>query len=375
MKKIYRFIYVTFSILCMLNLSSCSGEKTNTKAEIEKIQVDKLSESPVDLNITPKLNFDEAIIDIPDVNEMYSLKLTRPILNMQELTDEFTVSTEKFLDREIDKSMLKYRYSNGKDEPTYLGISDSPEFKLNFNMLSYTDEETYDDIFFLPYGMYWVANKSSVYSKNIHLGEFNILRFYDKNEKKQSEDFEFMENAVDKLKNEYSYFMPSDFNIKPYRYIDTDDIYYSILRIEYEGVPFNTDFFGHINETVKPLPVSDGGTFCELVIGKDGTIYRIASFSDLNIERQDTYTEIITPATACRLVDKEISDDVSFKVTRFDLLYNYEEIINENDETTLYYQSKPYWKITIEHTGIAEYPMLAFMVDAISGEVKTYKIV
>lgn len=148
MKKIYRFIYVTVSILCMLNLSSCSGEKTNTKAEIEKIQVDKLSESPVELNITPKLNFDEAIIDIPDVNEMYSLKLTRPILNMQELTDEFTASTEKFLDRKIDKSMLKYRYSNGKDEPTYLGISDSPEFKLNFNMLSYTDEETYDETFF-----------------------------------------------------------------------------------------------------------------------------------------------------------------------------------------------------------------------------------
>lgn len=348
--------------------------KKNQQVTYEKVSIEQLHEYSKEISSVSKLKFDNAIIKIPDVKETYSFKLIRPVFDMNELTDEFIKSTEKFFDKKIDTNELKFKYLNGQEEPIELSVSDLPEYNSNFVMLSRYDNETNDDVYFQPFSLYWCATKYSAYEKDVHLGEFNKLLFFDSNDFKDTSCSEFADNLIKDIQQDYSYFLNSEsISISPYRYYQNGDRYYILLQMNYNNIPINTDYFYSISDDGETEFSSDTGTFGELVADKN-QVYRIVGQGNFEIELIDTYTELLSPVDACQLVSNEISDDINFDVTRFELLYNYEQIIDENDKTRFYYECRPYWKIAIENTGIPEYPMLAFMVDAVSGKVKTYKI-
>ena len=366
---------ILVSYISVLTLSSCD-KKDSASQEITYIETSKLEYAVDELQNTSKLDFSNAIIDVHNVDKVYSLNLTRPQLNMETLTDEFVKNCGHFINKNINKNDLKYRYTQqDSSESKTIKYNDSPKFNSYFTMLSYYDEETKNDVYFQPYSMYWVATKSSIYEKDIPLGDFGKMTFAENNTSETKNDIEFLTEKMNEINSQYSYFLESEqFSVKPYRYINSNETYYALLRMYYENIPFNTDYFYSIDNDGEVIWSLDTGTFGELVIDKNDEVYRIVSMSNLNAEEREKYTEIISPETACNLVNEIISDDVSFEVTRFELLYNFEQIISDKDETDFYYNSNPHWKITIEKTGIPAYPQMAFMVDAITGNVKTYKI-
>lgn len=373
MRNIHKLSTYVFALCSFFSLCACSNKKTEPDdAIIEKtMQISELHKENDNLKSSSKLNFDDALVNIPDTDVAYEMKLTVSMKDNEEYVNQFTEAYEKFTGKELNKDDVLLGFGNGDGTFQNVKYKDSPGFKGDFFQMSYrSDDEIFESLAMTYFSSILITNYQKISESSIQLGNVQNVIYFGSSKDNDKNALKLAENANDLLSKNYPYFFESDaFEFKPFHYQKSDNIYYFMYQPIYENIPLNTDFFSAIGESVS---INDTAAFREVVIDTDHNFYRFNNFPDFNVEKTETFTELISPQYACSLVEEEISDDVQFMVSRFDLVYNYCQF-NDDDANPIYWESRPYWKITIDKSGIPNYPMLVFIVDAITGEVKSYQ--
>lgn len=351
------FLTACFSIFC-----GCSQKLDSNNINTEnKIPMCNLSD--VKAKNTSKLKFDNSIINIPETNEVFLLEFKKKNFNKAELTEILNSNIKKFTRYDIEESYnLSFTY-------------------LDENLIPYEDNNIFNNER-LPDNFYKISledkNYSASYSnissffKIISLNtemDFNTDNTYftcdtDKTiEEKANENISYIENTYQ------DFFSCTYFEMFPFCYKKQGNSFYFRYGVKYKNIPLDINYYASINDVFEPLDLANN--FAEIYI-KDNELSYITSYYNWLVEEKERYTEIISFETACNLLDKNISDEVLFDVTRIDFVYR----INEKPQNNIIidWEAKPCYKFTIDNSGIAEFPRLAFLVDAITGEIQTYQI-
>lgn len=367
---------VSLIILTTLFLCNCSEDIENkSKADITEstastTPISSLNDEVADGKIknTSRLNFDDTIIQIPEVEKMYSLKLTVSRYSMDELIPLFIDCASNFSEKEVNKDDLLFDYLTDGTQTTTYKYSSDLKVDDNFYKISYTD-----DVSSVAY-----QGISSFFTVDIGNNDVmdSITQLSEKYFSTENNDeiIELADYAYNFASDNLGIFLKSDFfEIKPYSYQEEDSEYLIKYNAFYKDVPFNTNYYSTYDENGESKDSGEASNYVSVFVNKDKEITKISSFYHFNVEETGEYTELIPFEKACDIVDKNISDDVTFDVTRVDLLYNMKE--EPVADSWIYdYESTPYWKFTINDTNIPQYPKLAFLVNAVTGELYTYNI-
>lgn len=370
----YVLVFCGFFSLCACSSKNEEMAETSIVAIEKTMQINELHKENDNLKSSSKLNFDDTLVSIPDTDVAYKMKLTVSMKDNEEYVNQFTEAYEKFTGKKLNKNDVLLGFDNGDGTFHNVKYKDSLGFTEDFFQMSYrSDDEIFEGLAMNYHSSILITNYQKITESSIQLGDVRNVTYFGSSDDNDENALELAENANDLLSENYPYFFESDiFEFRPLHYQKSDDVYYFMYQPMYENIPFNTDFFSAIGDNDESVSINDTAAFREVVIDTDYNFYRFANFPDFNVEKTETFTELISPQYACSLVEEEISDDVKFMVSRFDLVYNYSQF-NDNDANPIYWESRPYWKITIDKSGIPNYPMLVFMVDAVTGEVKSYQ--
>lgn len=379
MKNIYKLSFFCIALSSLFPLCACSdNSKENSESSDitmkNTMQISELHEESNNLKSSSMLNFDDAIIDIPIADTAYEMKLTVKKKDNEEYINNFKETYDKFTGSTLNKDDIMLGFDNGDGTFRNVKYGESKELTDEFFQASYqSDDGIYDSLAMIHFTSFLITDYKKLSETSISLGNVRKAIYFGSPEDDDENTHNLAENAYNFVNENYPYFFGFDsISFKPFSYQKSDNVYYFVYQPVYENIPFNTDYFSAIGDEDENIQINDTGAFMETVVDTDDNFYRICNFPDFNIEKTKTYSELISPQYACSLVEKEISDDVKFIVSRFDLVYNYSQF-NDDNGNPIYWESRPYWKISIDKSGIPNYPLLAFMVDAVTGEVKSYQ--
>lgn len=355
-------------------LSGCSSDKQPTEhtenstfkdvVSISENEHNTNNNNQMTISNTSKLNFDDAVISIPDLSQVKSVEFERCDWTKTELTNSFVDTANSFASdnnyMKIDSDNLTFDYIDSieGDKGEVIGrnfysvYSDSSQLSASYNHYS---------CFFRIYSK--SADFSSISGK--------IMSYFSDNTDKSLTD-----KATSVTKNvttEYSaFFNYADLELFPFSYEVKDDIKHFKYGVRYKGIPLDTSYYNSIDHDI--LDVHMGNNFSEVIVDKDDNLLSVLSSYKWNVTEKESVSDIISLEKACQVVDSNISNNVVFDVSRVDFLYRIPEVLDGNEQV-LKWKGVPCWKFTIDATGIGEYQRLAFFVDAVTGDFSTYEIV
>lgn len=307
-----------------------------------------------------KLKFDNAIMNTEVADECYSLKLTRKKWTKDSLTDCYTKAFTEFSGQAISKDDLIYDYygdneGNGKiDDSFYMLYSDTENISSGYQHFSCYYRSEYND----------AGEQISLLEPQEYFSESTDKDIYDK-----------AENCINTIEDKYTGFVsPETYDMFPYRYRTGDTGYVFQYGVKYKDIPFDTSVYVSMDADNPSTYL--GASFAEVFIDNENNIHSFTSYNNWDVNETEKYENIISFDEACKIVEENISDDVVFNVTRADMVYKLIEANDENDENnfTLYWTTEPCWKFTIDASGIAAFPRIAFLVNAVTGEFETYQL-
>lgn len=306
---------------------------------------------------TEKLKFDNAIMNTDSVDECYSLMLTRKEWTKETLTDCYTESFTEFSGQTISEDDLIYDYygdseGNGKiDDSFYMLYSDTGDVSSRYQHFSCYYKSEYND----------AGEQISLLGSQEYFSESTDKDIYDK-----------AESCINTIENKYTGFLsPEIYDMFPYRYQTGDTGYGFQYGVKYKDIPFDTSFYVSMDADNPSTYL--GTSFAEVFIDSENNIRSFTSYNNWVISETEKYDEIISFDESCKIVEENISEDVIFNVTRADLVYKLIEANVENT-FTMYWNAEPCWKFTIDASGIAEFPRIAFLVNAVTGEFESYQL-
>ena len=336
MFNIRKAITLIFSVMCISFACSCQNS---------------------DISETKKLDLNNAIMNIENVDEYYSLKLTRKNWTKEELTDCYTKAFTEFSGKTINKDHLIYDY-HGENE-------DNGKIDDSFYML-YSDIENIHSRY-QHFSCYYMAESNDA-SVQISFHE-PPKYFYESTDKSI---YDKAESCIKTIENKYRDFLnPEAYDAFPYSYQTGDTGFVFKYGVKYKGILFDTSFYTSMN-TDNPGTYL-GASFAEVHIDNEDNICSVLGYNNWDVSETKKYENTISFEDACKIVEENISEDVIFNVTRADLVYKLIEVNDENT-ITMFWTAEPCWKITIDESGIAEFPRLAFLVNAVTGEFESYEI-
>lgn len=343
MLKTRKLTVIIAAVILMSFTCGCQSNNTDSSSETK----------------TEKLNFDNAIMNTDSVDECYSLKLTRKEWTKDKLTDCYTEAFAEFSGQTISKDDLIYDYygeseGNGKiDDSFYMLYSDSDTENVSSR--------------YQHYSCYYMAEYNdageqiSVLEPQVYFSESTDNDITDK-----------AKNCINTIENKYTDFLsPDTYDMFPYRYQTGDTGYVFQYGVKYKDIPFDTSVYVSMDADNPSTYL--GASFAEIFIDNENNIHSFTSYNNWDVSETERYDEIISFDEACKIVEENISEDVVFNVTRADLVY---KLIEANDENTftMYWNAEPCWKFTIDESGIAEFPRIAFLVNAVTGEFESYQL-
>lgn len=309
-----------------------------------------------------KLKFDNAIMNTEVVDEYYSLKLTRKEWTKETLTDCYTKAFTEFSGETINTNHLIYDYygeseGNGKiDDSFYMLYSDTENIDTENISSRYQHYSCYYSAKYNDSG-----EQISLLEPQEYFSESTDKSIYEK-----------AESCINTIEKKYTGFLsPETYDMFPYRYRTGDTGHVFQYGVKYKDIPFDTSVY--VSMDIDNPSTYLGASFAEVFIDSENNIRSFTSYNNWDVSETEKYNEIISFDEACEIVEENISDDVIFNVTRADLVY---KLIEANDENTftMYWTAEPCWKITIDASGIAEFPRLAFLVNAVTGEFESYQL-
>lgn len=371
-KTMYFILSITLiSLLCScsddasLNSLPPDSEASKETASINENTEKASSENPENkLQNTEKLIFDEAIINTPDITEICSLTFERRDWTKTELTEAFIACSNYFADEgynhraaQITENDLSYSYI---DE---IGGEREEQIGRNFYRVSVDNDEissTYNH-----YSCFFSAISNKLDDTGGAMTYFS--------DSTETSITKMAESLLTSTTAAYSdFFSISEFELFPFSYEISASIKHFKYGVAYKGIALDTNYYASMDSDV--LDVHMGSNFAELTANNEDTLLSMISYYNWKVSENETYTELLPFEEACNIVSENISDNVTFEVSRVDLLYKIDEVLDENGHV-LNWSGEPCWKFTIDSTGIGEYQRIAFFVDLITGEFTTYEIV
>ncbi len=356
-------------------LSGCSSDKqpkehteNSTSKDVVSISenehnTNENNNPQMTISNTSKLNFDDAVISIPDLSQVKSVEFERCDWTKTELTNSFVDTANSFATdnnyMKISSNNLTFDYIDSieGDKGEVIGrnfysvYTDSPQFSASYNHYS---------CFFRAYSK--SADFSSISGKSISYFSDNT-------------DKALVDKATSIMKSvtsEYdSFFNNVDLELFPFSYEVKDDIKHFKYGVSYKGIPLDTSYYSSIDHDI--LDVHMGSNFSEVIVDNDDNLLSVLSSYKWKVTEKEAISDIISLEKACQVVDSNISKNVVFDVSRVDFLYKVPEVLDDSEQVVRW-QGVPCWKITIDATGIGEYQRLAFFVDAVTGDFSTYEI-
>lgn len=357
-------LILTVTIIGIIStLSGCKKNSVNyNKAEHteQSIKPDSISSinNTIEFPDESKLNFDNAIIGVTEINDVYSLKLERMTWNKSELTSGVKKAIQQFSGEQVFDNDFKFDYLDEIDGPQ------GEEIERNFYALSVDTKTAFYR--YQHFSCFLIARMKSGFNFDEAITENGYFDELNNNELAQD-----AENWMNVLSSDYNSFFSIDkYEMYPFYYEKNDYGCKYRYGVKYKGVPFDTNYYAAIDPDEN---LSVANNFAEAALDNDNKLCSFTSYYNWIVTENNEYTEIISFENACNKVNESISDKVMFDVTRADFVYKINEVNDENN-MTLYWQTEPCWKITIDRSGIAEYPRLAFLVNAVTGELYTYAI-
>ncbi len=306
---------------------------------------------------TSKLKFDNAIMNTEVADECYSLKLTRKEWTKETLTDCYTKAFTEFSGQAISIDDLIYDYhgdseGNGKiDDSFYMLYNDTEDVTSWYQHFSCYYKFAYND----------AGEEISVLGSQEYFSESTDKDIYDK-----------AESFIKTIEDKYTSFLsPETYDMFPYKYQTGDTGCFFQYGVKYRDIPFDTSFYVSMDADNPSTYL--GASFAEVFIDSENNIRSFASYNNWGISETEKYDETISFDDACKIVEENISEDVIFNVTRAELVYKLIEVNDENT-FTMYWNAEPCWKFTIDASGIAEFPRIAFLVNAVTGDFESYQL-
>ncbi|MBR6627252.1 MAG: hypothetical protein IKL04_04650 [Lachnospiraceae bacterium] len=341
MLKTRKTMVIIATVILMSFTCSCQNNNSDSSSETKR----------------EKLKFDNAIMDTDSVDVCYSLKLTRKEWTKDSLTDCYTEAFTEFSGQVISKDDLIYDYlgeseDSGKiDDSFYMLYSDTENVSSRYQHFScyYKSEFNY------------AGKQISLVGSQEYFSENTDKRIYDK-----------AESCINMVEDRFTGFLsPETYDMFPYRYRTGDKGCFFQYGVKYKDIPFDTSVYVSMDEDNPGTYLS--ASFAEILIDNENNIRSFTSYNNWDVSETEKYEEILSFDEACEIVEENISEDVVFNVTRADLVY---KLIEANDENTftLYWTAEPCWKFTIDASGIAAFPRIAFLVNAVTGEFESYQL-
>lgn len=340
MPKTRKLVAIATTVILMSLTCGCQNNNSHSSSEIK----------------TKKLKFDNAIMNTEVADECYSLKLTRKEWTKETLTDCYTKAFTEFSGQAINKDDLIYDYlgeseDNGKiDDSFYMLYNDTEDVTSCYQHFSCYYKFAYND----------AGEEISVLGSQEYFSESTDKDIYDK-----------AENCIKTIEDKYTSFLsPETYDMFPYKYQTGDTGYGFQYGVKYKDIPFDSSVYVSMDAD---NPTYLSASFAEVFIDNENNIRSFTSYNNWDVSETEKYDEIISFDDACKIVEENISEDVIFNVTRAELIYKLIEVNDENT-FTMYWNAEPCWKFTIDASGIAEFPRIAFLVNAVTGEFESHQL-
>lgn len=159
----------------------------------------------------------------------------------------------------------------------------------------------------------------------------------------------------------------------PFRYVVDDEQKAFVYAVKHNGLLLNPEIHDSLDQND---PQAYGVlNNAQIMVDNNGRIHELQSFFNWKVKEKETYTEWLSFEEARDIVDEEIAKNAQFNVSRVDLMYSMKEVGDGSKESyALCFSGDPSWIFTVNNTGLGEYPRLAFVVNAITGEFIAYRI-
>lgn len=345
------------------NIPNASDNSSNTSDVTENSTA---ADSKSGYENSENLNFDNAIINVPEVSEIKVVDFERKDWTKTELLNSVVECSNKFADmhdiEHINTSDLEIVYH---DEIEDCGHGETVGRNLT---LVYTKD---NDQLYASYNHFscflWIKSKKE------DISSVGAYTYFTPDSDKSI--YNEATKLASKVASDYkSFFYNPDLEMIPFKYAGGDEQKSFIYAIRYNGLLLNPvahDSLDSDNPRGYGVP-----NFSEIVINNEGKIHELISFYNWKVKEKETYTEWLSFEEARDIVDEKISKNARFNVSRVDLMYSMKEVGDGSEESyALCFSGDPSWIFTVNNTGLGEYPRLAFVVNAITGEFVAYRIV
>lgn len=314
---------------------------------------------------SPNLNFDNAIINVPEIPEVKVVEFERKEWTKTELTNSMVECANKFADlydaEHIDASDLEFLYL---DE-----IEDCGHGEIVGRNLAqvYNKNKTNGlSVWYNHYSCFFKISYNEPYIGASSMPYFSL----DTDKSIYNEAMELASKAV----SDYgAFFYNPDFEMTPFQYKVYDNQKTFRYAVKYNGLLLNPEIYNSIDyddPTAFGVP-----NYGEIITDNNGKITMLQSFYNWKVKEKETYTEWLSFEEARDIVEEKISKHARFNVSRVDMMYSMKEIRDgSEDGYALKFSGDPSWIFTVNSTGLGEFPRLAFLVDMITGEFSAYSV-
>lgn len=314
---------------------------------------------------SPHLNFDNAIINVPEVSEVKVVNFERMDWTKTKLLNSVVECSNKFADTHdieyINTSDLEIVYH---DEIEDCGHGET--VGRNLTQIYIKDNDKLAGIYNHYSCFFSIRSKTEDISS---LGDYTYFT---------SDSDKSIYNEAMKLASKVTYdykafFYNPDFEMIPFRYVVGDEQKAFVYAVKHNGLLLNPEIHDSLDQND---PQAYGVlNNAQIMVDNNGRIHELQSFFNWKVKEKETYTEWLSFEEARDIVDEEIAKNAQFNVSRVDLMYSMKEVGDGSEESyALCFSGNPSWIFTVNNTGLGEYPRLAFVVNAITGEFIAYRI-
>lgn len=344
------------------NMPNASDNSSNTSDVTEN---NTAAASKIGYENSPNLNFDNAVINIPEVSEVKVVDFERMDWTKTELLNSVVECANKFADihdiEHINTSDLEIIYH---DEIEDCGHGETVGRNL-------TQIHTKDnDQLYASYNHYSCFFRARLETADISLLEAYTYFTSDNDKSIYKEATELASKVISDYK---AFFYNTDFEMIPFQYVVDDNKKTFRYAVKYNGLLLNPEIYGSVDRD--DLQAYGVPNYSTIIADNNDVPIMLQSYYSWKVKEKETYTEWLSFEEARDIVDEKISKSARFNVSRVDLMYSMKEVRDgSKDGHALSFSGDPSWIFTVNSTGLGEYPRLAFLVNAITGEFSAYSV-
>lgn len=369
-------IILIISMICIL-LCSCGNENEFYSSEVN---INEIS-SELTTNLSKIRVTNETMFSIPEADSLCCLKSEKELKSTDEYLSEFKEFINWFegCDNNIDN--ISYNYLTNNEIISFDTVQSDISEALYSISVSPEYNKFGNDLYVNLVSGAFVAQDSILLSGEYKPEKIDSFCFIDTNAE-NNEYYniarEIADNTLKKIKSEIPFVLPDDIDFVPYSCvvsnIDDSNNEFNITYIPtYKNVNFdNCVSYVYYNENGETVSADENASTLNVSINSNGKIYRILAPYSMKLTEENITEKCLDINSAYNIVDESISDDMQIIIDTVELIYCYRDVYNNTRDEIKYTECRPTWKLVSNNTGIGEYPSLAFLVDALTGEIRTY---